>query len=64
MLTQYPAECDVPVPGIVHFLWYWQKLVPEKSFGTGIGKIWYRKKVLNRYREKLVPELNFVAKIF
>ena len=28
------------------FWWYWnryqKKLVPEKSLGTGIGKIWYR----------------------
>ena len=45
-------------------------MVPEKSLGTGIGKIWYRKKVpepvsekfgtgkrsRNRYRKKLVPE--------
>ena len=47
-----------------------KKLVPEKSLGTGIRKIWYRKKVLepvsekfgtgkksrNRYRKNLVPE--------
>ena len=53
-------------------------MVPEKSLGTGIGKIWYRKKVpepvsekfgtgkrsRNRYRKNLVPELIFVAKIF
>ena len=52
-------------------------MVPEKSLGTGIGKIWYRKKVpepvwekfgtgkrsRNRYRKNLVPELIFVAKI-
>ena len=42
-------ECDVPVPGIPStwncsfFWWYRNKLVPEKSFGTGIGKFWYRK---------------------
>ena len=50
-------------------------MVPEKSLGTGIGKIWYRKKVpepvsekfgtgkrsRNRYRKNLVPELIFVA---
>ena len=49
---------------------YRKNLVPEKSIGTGIGKIWYRKKVSepvsvkfgigkksrNRYRENLVPE--------
>ena len=53
-------------------------MVPEKSLGTGIGKIWYRKKVpepvsekfgtgkrsRNRYRKNLVPELIFVAKFF
>ena len=32
------------------FFWWYRnryrkKLVPEKSLGTGIGKIWYRKKV-------------------
>ena len=49
------AEFDVPVPGIpgignFSFFWWYRnryrkKLVPEKSLGTGIGKIWYRKKV-------------------
>ena len=34
-------ECDVPVPGIFHFFWWYRnryrkKLVPEKSLGTGI----------------------------
>ncbi len=47
-----------------------EKMVPEKSLGTGIGKIWYRKKVSEpvsenfgtgkkyryRYRKYLVPE--------
>ena len=47
-----------------------EKIVPEKSLGTGIGKIWYREKVSepvsenfgtgkksqNRYRKNLVPE--------
>ena len=28
-----------------------KKLVPAKSLGTGIGKIWYRKKYRNRYRK-------------
>ena len=74
------AECDVPVPGIpgtgnFHFFWWYRNryrknLVPEKSTGIGIGKIWYRKKVpvsvsekfgtgkkyRNRYRKNLVPE--------
>ena len=45
-------------------------MVPEKSLGTGIGKIWYRKKVSDpvsekfssgkkyqkRYQKNLVPE--------
>ena len=49
---------------------YRKNLVPEKSIGTGIGKIWYRKKVSepvsvkfgigkkyrNRYRKNLVPK--------
>ena len=44
-----------------HFLWWYRnryrkKLVPEKNIGTGIGKIWYRKKSRNRYRKNLVPE--------
>ena len=53
-------ECDVPVSGIpgtgnFYFFWWYRnryrkKLVPEKSLGTGIGKIWYRKKSRNRYR--------------
>ena len=77
---KFAPECDVPVPGIPgtgNFLFFWwyrnryrKKLVPEKSIGTGIGKIWYRKKVpvsvsekfgtgkkyRNRYRKNLVPE--------
>ena len=76
----YLTECDVPVPripgtGNFSFFWWYRnryrkKLVPEKSLGTGIGKIWYRKKVSepvsekfstgkksrNRYRKNLVPE--------
>ena len=52
------AEFDVPVPGIPgignfsFFWWYRKKLVPEKSLGTGIGKIWYRKKVPEPVSEK------------
>merc|ERR1719295_571133 len=52
---------EFPVPGIFHF---------SGGLGTGIGKIWYRKKVSepvsekfgtgkkyrNRYRKNLVPE--------
>ena len=79
-MTLSLAEFDVPVPGIpgignFSFFWWYRnryrkKLVPEKSLGTGIGKIWYRKKVSepvsekfstgkksrNRYRKNLVPE--------
>ena len=32
---------------------YRKNLVPEKSIGTGIGKIWYRKKYRNWYRKKI-----------
>ena len=35
---------------------YRKNLVPEKSLGTGIGKIWYRKKSRYRYRKNLVPD--------
>ena len=38
-------ECDVPVPGFLIFWWYRNKLVPEKSLGTNIGKIGYQEKV-------------------
>ena len=57
------------------FFWWYRnryrkKMVPEKSLGTGIGQIWYRKKVSEpvsekfgtgkayryRYRKYLVPE--------
>ena len=31
-------------------------MVPEKSLGTGIGKIWYRKKVSEPVLEKLGTE--------
>ena len=37
----------VPEPGIFHI---------SGGIGTGIGKIWYRKKSRNRYRKNLVPE--------
>ena len=66
MWEKYVSECDVPVPGIpgtgnFSFFWWYRYryrkiLVPEKSLGTGIGKIWYRKKSRNRYRINLVPE--------
>ena len=43
------------------FLWWYRNryrknLVPEKSLGTGIGQIWYRKKSRNRYRKKFGTE--------
>merc|ERR1719507_2108309 len=39
--------------GIFYFFWWYRKnLVPEKSLGTGIGKIWYRKKVSEPVSEK------------
>ena len=51
------VQVPVPFPGIVHFFWWYRnryrkKLVPEKSLGTGIGKIWYRKKVPEPVSEK------------
>ena len=56
------SECDVPVPGIpgtgnYNFFWWYRNryrknLVPEKSTGIGIGKIWYRKKVSEPVSEK------------
>ena len=33
--VQFLSECDIPVPGILIFL---------GDTGTGMGKIWYRKK--------------------
>ena len=41
----YRTECDVPVPGIFIFF---------GGIGTGIGKIWYRKKVPVSVSEKFV----------
>ena len=43
------------------FFWWYRnryrkKLVPEKSLGTGIGKIWYRKKVSEPVSEKFGTE--------
>ena len=62
-VTACVTECDVPVPGIpgtgnFHFFWWYRNryrknLVPEKSTGIGIGKIWYRKKYRNWYRKKI-----------
>ena len=59
-------ECDVPVPGIPVpgnlslFLMVSEpvseKFGTEKSPGTGLEKIWYRKKSRNRYRKNLVPK--------
>ena len=40
-----------------------KNLVPGKSHGAGIGKIWYRKKSQNRYWNNLIPKEIFVAKI-
>ena len=39
-------------------------MVSEKSLGTGIGKIWYRKKYRYRYRKYLVPEKSLVSVSF
>ena len=48
-------ECDVPVPGIFHSFGI-GKNGTGKSPGTGIGEIWYRKKVSEPVWENLVPE--------
>ena len=37
-------------------LWYRKKLVPEKSLGTSIGQIWYRKKVSEPVLKKIGTE--------
>ena len=68
------AECDVPVPGIpgtgnFSFFWWYRyryrkKLVPEKSLGTGIGKIWYRKKVSEPVPEKIGTGKSLGTKTF
>ena len=60
------AECDIPVPGIPVpgnssiFLMVSEpvskKFGTEKSLGTGLEKIWYRKKSRNRSRKNLVPK--------
>ena len=52
---------EFPIPGIFHFFWWYRNryrknLVPEKSLGTGIGKIWYRKKVSEPVSEKVGTE--------
>ena len=62
----FTAECDVPVPGIPVpgnlslFLMVSEpvseKFGTEKSPGTGLENIWYRKKSRNRYRKNLVPK--------
>ena len=68
----YLSECDVHryVPGIFHFLVVLKKIGTRKSPGTGIGKIWYRKKVSELVSEKFgtgktlgTETLIFVAKI-
>ena len=41
------SECDVPVPGIFHFV---------GGIGTGIGKYWYRKKVSEPVSENFGTE--------
>ena len=51
----------VPEPGIFHFFWWYRNryrknLVPEKSLGTGIGKIEYRKKVSEPVSRKFGTE--------
>ena len=62
----YLPKCDIPVPGIPVpgnssiFLMVSEpvskKFGTEKSLGTGLEKIWYRKKSRNRSRKNLVPK--------
>ena len=65
-LTTIP-ECDIPVPGILHFFMVSQS--ESKKFGTEkiSESVWEKfgtgKKSRNRYWKNLVPELIFVAKI-
>ena len=64
--SQCGPECDVPVPGIPvpgnssFFLMVSEpelkKFGTEKNLGTGIEKIWYRKKSRNQNRKFLVPK--------
>ena len=49
-LCVYIPECDVPVPGIVHFF---------GGIGTGIGKNWYRKEVSEPVSEKFGTRNDF-----
>ena len=60
IMVSLEPECDIPIPGIFHFF---------GGIGTGIGKIWYQKKVSepvsvkfgigkkswNWYQKNLVP---------
>jgi len=69
----YKPECDIPVPGIPVpgnssiFLMVSEpvskKFGTEKSLGTGLEKIWYRKKSRNLSRKILVPKKNIGASL-
>ena len=43
---------------------HWTNLVLEKSIGTGIGKIWYRKKVSEPVSEKFGTRTDFCRQNF
>ena len=58
------AECDVPVPGIFHCFSGIGKNGTGKSLGTGIGKIWYRKKVPEPVSEKFGTGADFCRQNF
>ena len=50
IMVSLEPECDIPVPGIFHFF---------GGIGTGIGKIWYQKKVSEPVSEKFDPGTDF-----
>ena len=60
--------CFLKIFNFSFFWWYRNRyrknLVPEKSLGTGIGKIWYRKKVSEPVSEKFGTGADFCCQNF
>ena len=62
-MVKIKTECDIPVPGIpvpgnssISLMVsepVSKKFGTEKSPGTGLEKIWYRKKSQNRYQKNI-----------
>ena len=54
----YYCPNDIPDPGLLQFFGTGtgteKKLFAKRNTGTGTGKIWYRKKVLQSVPEKMV----------